>query len=670
MSRGRYRQGPRKSGNLYGRKSSKHLAATPNGRGPLAPKQLEDINRALHREWVFENLNTYRCGHATMIPIAGRPETVNFEAFLTVFAALIELGEAPHLSNVAKTMRFRLSEEDAKWLGIRADVYKLKNDPRGTTMWDLDPEDRETASFAVSPERLYDRVHSAFERMTDLFEPYPGVATLRARPIWEVERDLAALDPADIELKMERLETITNGIVRAAMHRLSRSDRRRFMQFWRGSVAIDGTKVPVHAPKRRGGVPVKLRKEHPDWLHHPEAMAGWYYRDGDHNGFEDDSITPLKNVKPDEKIWAYELTLAVTCANPPKKVKGKMKPNGPVPRFALGMAFGPASANIGKNAMTALLSATQVTDELDIDPGFVVADRAILPNAKAETLQIPARSLGWRQVMEFRKDQNGRMLPESQRKQGGKGKGTGRRGTVASQQGKSDPLRGAIMVDGDVLCPATPQPFIEAEALLKRGKIDEPTRDQRLKEREAYKVTSTERWNKDGRARVACPATTAGGMLNCPLRQMRMDKERTLVQNPPANPGEICTTHQQDLAITLDTNTAKYALDIPYRSPDWFFMMGERNLVESFNAALKEKDHEELEDGGRRPVRGFAKQAVIVSLMVYACNVRTIRRFMYAYAASLPPLPIDGDGANPHGPHAQAIDVEHEDLPPPDRLAA
>ncbi|WP_169747756.1 hypothetical protein, partial [Demequina subtropica] len=92
--------------------------------------------------------------------------------------------------------------------------------------------------------------------------------------------------------------------------------------------------------------------------------------------------------------------------------------------------------------------------------------------------------------------------------------------------------------------------------------------------------------------------------------------------------------------------------------------------LESFNAALKEKDHEELEDGGRRPVRGFAKQALIVALMVYACNVRTIRTFMQAYADNLPPLPTDTEGGNPHGPHTHAIDVDHEDLPPPDRLAA
>jgi len=119
----------------------------------------------------------------------------------------------------------------------------------------------------------------------------------------------------------------------------------------------------------------------------------------------------------------------------------------------------------------------------------------------------------------------------------------------------------------------------------------------------------------------------------------------------------------------LDT-TGKYAQDYPYDSPQRSTMTGRRNAVESYNGMLKEKDHEALEDGGRRRVRGFAKQALIVALMVFSANVRSIRTFMQGYHDKLSPSPTDPGPDCPTGRRDLDKPDSSADEPPPLRTAA
>lgn len=608
----------------------------------------------------------------------GRPAKITFEALLIVLLAIVEGGEAPHLANIAKAIRFRLTQHDAKDLGIPAEVYEITGDAEGRAFWELDEDDWDTATFVIAPDKLYDWVQGAFTRLTDRLEPYPGVAGPKARPAGKVQDDIDALDEADVALKKERLETVCNAIVRASLQRLPRYHRRWFMQYWHGAVTIDGTNVPIYTHKDTGGLSEKNRKLHPDWTHHAEAMGGWYIREGNHAGYDDDGVTKLGEKYLKDRKWAYELHVAVAI----KSIKSK----GPVPNVALGMAFDAPAGRIGENSLTALLSATQVCHDMDIKPDIAVGDKAILPSSKWETFQKPARALGWRFAFAFRKDQHGNIVPATPKKTSPKGKG--RRGTITAMKGTPDPLRGAKMVDGEILCPGAPQEYIDAEKDFQYGRIDKATRDQRLEEREAYKATRTERWNRDGRSRHACPATTLGGKVKCALREQLIariessdrrerfqaiidaGKDRTLVENPPAHPGDICTTHQDDVAITLDSNTGKYALDVEFNSKNHLFMTGQREVVEAFNASMKESDHEALGDRKRRPVRGFARQALLVAALVFARNMRAIRTFIHAYGHILGPQPTDPGPQHPSGPTDHTTGLDNEDLPPPDVIAA
>lgn len=98
-------------------------------------------------------------------------------------------------------------------------------------------------------------------------------------------------------------------------------------------------------------------------------------------------------------------------------------------------------------------------------------------------------------------------------------------------------------------------------------------------------------------------------------------------------------------------------------------MTGQRELVEGFTASMKESDHEALGDGKRRPVRGFAKQALLVAILVFARNVRAIRTFIQAYGHILDPQPTDPGPQHPSSAQDHTMGLDNEDLPPPDVIA-
>ena len=612
------------------RRSSKHRAVRPNDRGQLSLRQLESIHTALEKEGVFALIRQYRNRVENTVRPRGRPESISVEAFLTLTTALIENGDAPLLANVAQALRFRLSLQAARALGIPDDVYALERDPQRRTYWDVKgTDDEDTVTFFVSPENLYDRVQSANDRLSVLVEPYPNVATRHARPIHEVEADIALLVPEEVAAKHARLDDLLNGIVRASTHRFARRARRHFMRNWGGSVAIDGTKVPVYCTDGRGGVPIKQRAKHPEWLHHPEAMASYHVRTGNHAGCEDDGVTPVHPRDLVDSDWAYESHFAVACGGPTA--------TGAFPEIALGISFDSPAGRIGENSLTALKSATIAAAQFGKEPAYVVADRAILPNAKFSKFQQPARNLGWRLVMDYRKDQLGKL--QAQRTTT---KGPRRR--VTEEVGEADPLRGLAMIEGDFYCPGIPDALADAEQLVRDHKIDLGTWRERVQQRQRYLATRKEQLNADGRARFACPATTLGGHLTCPLRPGAApdNKTRTRVEDPPVHPGEVCTTERSSVAITLQETTGKYAQDLRFGTAPWAHQWGQRNVVEGFNKSVKEENHENLGEGKRRRVRGFAKQAILVALMVFSANVRHIRKFI-SEDTQPEPEPVEAD---------------------------
>lgn len=191
--------------------------------------------------------------------------------------------------------------------------------------------------------------------------------------------------------------------------------------------------------------------------------------------------------------------------------------------------------------------------------------------------------------------------------------------------------------------------------------------------RQTHRAVRHETWNADSKGRFGCPALNPGGKLTCPVFEREsQDRPHTVVANPPSKDaaGEACTAHQKSLQLTLDDHFGHFASDVYWRSGEHNFMMSQRNVVEGFNATLKEKDHENLNDGARRRVRGYAKQALLAAIMVFSANARAISVFIEAYDLLWTEEPINPGPDTPQGSDADVTAIANEDIPPPDQLAA
>ncbi len=625
----------------------KHATVLPRGFADLTTNQLRAIHAAFKRAGVFKQLDEWRYGHERLTVPVGKPEAIPLAAYITVTAALIENHDAPLISEVAHAMRYRLTRQAAQDLKIPEENYRLKDAAPGQTWWNVkDTDDEDTVIFVIAPMTFYDRVHSVFSRLATLVEPYPGIATKEARPYGKVLEALAELNAEDIAEKERRLQWLMDAILKASLYRFPRRHRRALMKGWGGSIAIDGTKVPLFA--HGGGVPVDQREAHPEWLHHGEAMAGYHVRTGNHAGMEDDGSSPLPRPALRSREWAYELHLAVAVACE------RSSPH--FPRIALGAAFDAPAGRIGENSFATLLGATAACADFGITPGTIVADRAILPNSKFEKFQQPARERGWKLCMDYRKD----------------------------QLGKKDAPQGTIQVEGDFYCPGMPSALIDASKLFQGNLSEEEqaTYDARIAQRGRYVLTRKEPINAQGRGRFECPATTPGGHLACPLQPLLTDKTRTAVKNPPKEPGAIC--RKPTVSVTLadeakpakkaprgkaagkrGNTTGKYAQDYRYKTKRWQKMWGERNTVEGFNAALKDEQHEAMGQAGRRRVRGKAKQAILVTLMVYSVNVRRIRDHIHTYESPPPSNPTSPGPSTANTPTGALTTPAISGMPPP-----
>ncbi len=194
-------------------------------------------------------------------------------------------------------------------------------------------------------------------------------------------------------------------------------------------------------------------------------------------------------------------------------------------------------------------------------PGPRPDDRAY-SNAKPEKFQLPARSLGYRVVFDYR----------------------------INQLGIQESARGFIQVDGAWYCSSMPDILINATLDFRKGLISEEMCATRIEERRLYKALPKGKPDHEGYQQFMCPA--AG---NCPVarcenkpKSMRSPKpvpvRITLKPDVRANPPGACT--QQSVMIAPEIG-AKFAQDLHYGSPDWKAMYGMRNVVEGVNGYLK-----------------------------------------------------------------------------------
>ncbi|WP_143338076.1 hypothetical protein [Demequina sp. NBRC 110054] len=639
-------------------------------RNDLKPLHLDNIDMGLSHNDVAAQIRVWQFGSGTATPGPGKPESLSLYSFLILWSAVTEDGSPAPIRDVAHAMRYRLTQESAEKLGITDDVYLLTD---GRTFWDVkNTDEEETVTFEVSPDALYGRAHSAYTRLMKLVEPYPRVATQHARAIMDVEADVEALESSGFADNMRaRMLWLMNAIVHGSLFRFNRAQRRVLLRHWRGSVAIDGTNVPAYAAKFTGGVRKEFRGIRSRKRHHAEAMAGWYVRTGDHGGLTDDGTAPVSDAALKKALWAYEATIAVTVddANADDAQR--------VPCLVFGISFDAPAFRIGENSLTALEALAKVASNHDISPGSVVADRAIMPNAKPEKFKEPARKMGFKSCHDYTVNQLGKM---------------------------AGPI-GTIMVEGRLRCPGMPEAQIDATKNFRarqEADAEEPipeeqsddaesaepdgTYRQQLDRRAMFNIKTDGPANRDGEIRISCPATDPHGNVRCPLRELVVSKienraqkakfeaimndgrTRVDVENPPdeAVAGEICLAHQASHKVKLDEVTGKYHQDYEYKSPEWQRMYGKREHVETFNKDVKEDG---LDDTKRRRGRGMAKQAIATALFFALTNVKRIRAYLNVHRIEHGPIPTD-PGPTPLKRRYSDTTTSDEDLAPPNQVAA
>jgi len=118
-------------------------------------------------------------------------------------------------------------------------------------------------------------------------------------------------------------------------------------------------------------------------------------------------------------------------------------------------------------------------------------------------------------------------------------------------RGPQGTFHGAIITNGNLYCPATPQPLLHLGPLAHAATADQVTaHDQQTTELARHKLGRLTADDADGYHRVTCPAVM--GKLRCPLRlaSMTLDRSRPEILTPPEHPPACCT--QQTLTISPD----------------------------------------------------------------------------------------------------------------------
>jgi hypothetical protein len=120
-----------------------------------------------------------------------------------------------------------------------------------------------------------------------------------------------------------------------------------------------------------------------------------------------------------------------------------------------------------------------------------------------------------------------------------------------ADRGPQGTYHGAIITNGNLYCPATPQPLLHLGPLAPAATPgDTAAHDQQTAELARHKLGRLTADDADGYHRVTCPAVM--GKLRCPLRpaSMTRDRSRPEILTPPQHPPACCT--QQTLTIGPD----------------------------------------------------------------------------------------------------------------------
>ncbi|WP_298339807.1 hypothetical protein [Ferrimicrobium sp.] len=299
----------------------------------------------------------------------GRPALINDRAVLTLMMTLALLEFSIFLKHASALVPY-LSKNLIRELGIRS---------------------------SLTDRARYDAVYRAWVRFADVIDPYPY-------PKW---KRLTKQEYADVLAKrkktrrQEREETlfwVCNQLLDATVQWAREQCPQAYHEL-APIYCIDATPVATWG-KQGNGVRSDRVSHNPD--------AGRYVREGNHH---DDGTKSYKAA-----FWSYEATL-ITLAS--------LGPKIDFPRISVAIDFDRPGHDVsghGRRTFESLI-------ERSYQPGWVVGDRAYLPNSKFEKLQIPLRKMGYELCFDYQ----------------------------SNQLGIQDNFGGANLVEGGWFCPSMPK---------------------------------------------------------------------------------------------------------------------------------------------------------------------------------------------------------------------
>jgi hypothetical protein len=180
---------------------------------------------------------------------------------------------------------------------------------------------------------------------------------------------------------------------------------------------------------------------------------------------------------------------------------------------------------------------------------------------------------------------------------------------------------GAVIANGNLYCPATPQALLQLIPLPPgAAPADTAAHDQQAAELARHKIGAHSGEDADGYRRHTCPA--AAGKIRCPLRPapMKLDRNRPEILTPPAHPQACCT--QQTITVPPQI-AARTRQKHDYPSAAWRTSYQRRTAAERFNAAIKDTATGSIDRGWIR-LTGLTPLTLWLACMTAVRNQRIL----------------------------------------------
>jgi len=184
--------------------------------------------------------------------------------------------------------------------------------------------------------------------------------------------------------------------------------------------------------------------------------------------------------------------------------------------------------------------------------------------------------------------------------------------------------QGAIICNGNLYCPKTPQRLLQLIPLPPGASTEQTeAHDQQTSELARHKLGLHASEDTDGYRRHTCPA--AAGKIHCPLRQasMALDRDRPEILNPPKEPSACCT---QLTIIAGPEVAAKTRQKHDYPSKAWRISYHRRTGAERLNASIKDPATTTIARGWIR-LFGVAPTMLFLACLLAARNQRTLASY-------------------------------------------